>query len=211
MRGGAAAVASGRRLESDCRIGRSVSGAARSSARWACEPPSEDDRARRADKHAWDFTAETGEQLTIIEGLREDYLRHIDRLRAEIEAFMNEDAIWKRAPGITNPAGNLCLHLAGNLEHFIGAQLGGSDYVRDRPAEFATPRVSRSELLRRVESAREQVDRTFVGLAESDLTREVPTAIADETQPLGRWLPWILCHLNYHLGQINYCRRLLDH
>lgn len=148
--------------------------------------------------------------MAIVEGFREDYLRHIDRLRTEIEAFSNEDALWKREPGISNPAGNLCLHLAGNLEHFIGAQLGGSGYVRDRDAEFSTPRVSRSELLGRVSSAREQVDRTLGGFTDADLAREVRTAIPDETQPLGRWLAWLLCHLNYHLGQINYGRRLLD-
>lgn len=148
--------------------------------------------------------------MAIAEGIREDFLRHIDRLYGEIEAFSNEDALWKRGPGIRNSAGNLCLHLAGNLEHFIGAQLGGSRYVRDRAAEFATPRVSRSELLRRIESARGQVDRTLGGYTDADLAREVPTGSSPESQPLGRWLPWLLCHLNYHLGQINYARRLLD-
>lgn len=148
--------------------------------------------------------------MTMTQGLREDYLRHLDRLRGEIEAFSDEDALWKRAPGISNPAGNLCLHVAGNLEHFIGAQLGGSDYVRNREAEFSTPRLARSELLERVDSARQQVDRTLGGLTEADLTREIPTAMSDEAQPLGRWLIWLLCHLNYHLGQINYCRRMLD-
>lgn len=155
-------------------------------------------------------TLRTGEQVTIIEGLREDYLHHIDRLRGEVEAFTNEDAIWRRTPGIANAAGNLCLHVAGNLEHFIGAQLGGSSYVRDRDAEFATPRVSRDELLLRLDSARQQVDRTLGELSEADLTRKVPTAFSDEPQLLARWLTFLLCHLNYHLGQINYCRRLLD-
>jgi hypothetical protein len=82
--------------------------------------------------------------------------------------------------------------------------------VRDRDAEFATPQLSRNEILRRLASARHQVDRTLGGFGEADLTREVPTAFSDEPQPLARWLAWLLCHLNYHLGQINYCRRLLD-
>ncbi|MCA9726113.1 MAG: DinB family protein [Candidatus Eisenbacteria bacterium] len=148
--------------------------------------------------------------MAIVEGFRENYLYHLDRLRAEIEAFSDESALWVRRNEVNNPAGNLCLHLAGNLQHFIGAQLGGTGYVRDRDREFRAEGVSRAELLAGIERARTVVDTVLRQISDTDLGRTVEVPISPEPQSLARWLGWLLSHLSYHVGQISYHRRLLD-
>ena len=68
--------------------------------------------------------------------LTELFTRDIQKIKTEIEAYSSEEAIWKNAEGISNCGGNLSLHLSGNLQHFFGAVLGDTDYVRDREFEF---------------------------------------------------------------------------
>src|SRR5688572_416289 len=78
--------------------------------------------------------------------LAEIYERDLDKLRTEITSYENEADLWKTAEGISNSAGNLCLHMTGNLKHFFGAVLGETGYVRDRDAEFADKDVQRSAM-----------------------------------------------------------------
>src|SRR3954447_11713730 len=80
--------------------------------------------------------------------------RELRTLGRELEAYPEEHLIWRAVPGIPNSGGTLALHLAGNVQHYIGAQLGHTGYVRDRPAEFARRDVPRAELLEEVETAR---------------------------------------------------------
>jgi len=80
--------------------------------------------------------------------------RDLRALRRELEAYPDERQIWQQVPGLPNTAGTLALHLAGNLQHYIGAQFGGTGYVRDRDAEFARRGVSRAELVAEIERAR---------------------------------------------------------
>jgi uncharacterized damage-inducible protein DinB len=136
------------------------------------------------------------------------YERDLDKLREEMEQFPDEAEIWKIAEGVTNSAGNLCQHLTGNLQHFIGAVLGNSGYVRDRDAEFATKNASRAELIAEIDRAKEVVSKTLAGLGDEDLEREYPIDVYGFPMSTAYFVTTLTTHFNYHLGQINYLRRL---
>ena len=61
--------------------------------------------------------------------------------------YKNEEDVWKIKEGISNSAGNLTLHLLGNLNHFIGATLGNTGYVRERDKEFSLKNIPRIQLV----------------------------------------------------------------
>jgi uncharacterized damage-inducible protein DinB len=136
--------------------------------------------------------------------------RDILKLRSEISAYAREEAIWKISGLISNSGGNLCLHLMGNLQHYIGHVLGGSDYLRNRAAEFTRKDVPVTELLAELEHTRERVTQTIRSLPVEDLEKIYPERVFDYEMTTGYFLLHLLAHLNYHLGQINYHRRLLD-
>lgn len=137
------------------------------------------------------------------------YERDLAKLRDEIEAYSDEADLWKTGGEITNPAGNLALHLVGNLEHFIGGVLGGSGYVRDRDAEFADKRVSRREIIEKVDRAIPIIRQTLAGLSDADLAATYPIEVFGHPMTTGYFLTHLTTHFNYHLGQVNYHRRLL--
>ncbi|MEJ8755451.1 DinB family protein [Pontibacter sp. H259] len=136
--------------------------------------------------------------------------RDLEKLYNEIDAFTDEDSIWKTTGNITNSAGNLCLHLCGNLNTYIGAKLGSSGYVRDRPAEFSRKDVPKSELLKQVELTREIVAQTLQQLQPADLEKDFPEQVLGKPMTTGFFLVHLTAHLSYHLGQINYLRRVLE-
>ena len=141
--------------------------------------------------------------------LIELYERDLTKLKAEIEHFSGEADLWKTSDGISNSAGNLCLHLTGNLNHFIGAVLGGSGYIRDRDAEFADKGVSRDALLSTIDSTIAVVRETLGKLTDEDLSKTYPIEVFGHPMTTGYFLTHLTTHFNYHLGQINYHRRLL--
>jgi len=141
--------------------------------------------------------------------LAELYERDLAKLRDEIEAYPSEADLWKISDGVSNSAGNLCLHLTGNLKHFFGAVLGNSGYVRDRDAEFANKHIPRSDMLSGIGSARHVVLSTLAELTEGDLDKPYPIEVFGHPMTTGYFLVHLATHLNYHLGQINYHRRLL--
>lgn len=145
----------------------------------------------------------------MVEWLRRVFLRDLAALAAQVEAYLAEEDLWKPVPGITNPAGTLVLHLAGNLQYFIGAQLGGTGYIRDRDAEFATRDVSRSDLLAAVEQARRAVEAGLSRVAGGSLDEAYPMAFGDARPSVGQFLAHLVSHLAYHLGQIDYHRRVV--
>src|SRR5262245_13323309 len=95
--------------------------------------------------------------------------RELRTLRREVEAYPDDATLWKAPPGVPNAAGTLALHLAGNIQHYVGAVLGGSGYVRDRPAEFSKRDVPRDEILREIDAASAAVERTFPSLSDDTL------------------------------------------
>jgi hypothetical protein len=141
--------------------------------------------------------------------LIELYNRDLAKLRAEIDAYENEADIWRTAGKVTNPAGNLCLHLSGNLRHFFGSVLGGDGYVRDRDAEFASKNVSRVDLLSGIDAAVASVKTTLENMTDADFDADYPIEVFGGPINTGFFLTHLATHLNWHLGQINYHRRLL--
>ena len=117
--------------------------------------------------------------------------------------------IWSLPPGAPNSAGTLTLHLSGNLQHYVGTVLGGTDYVRDRDAEFATRGLSRQNLIDHVALAERAVASVLLTLPESILSDPFPEPMRGETLSTREVLLHIAVHLAYHVGQINYHRRLL--
>lgn len=144
------------------------------------------------------------------EVLIEIYKRDLSKLKTEIEQYADEADIWKTDPGITNSAGNLCLHLSGNLQHFVGAVLGRAGYVRDRDAEFSSVGISRSKLLTDIDSTTAVVVETLETLTNEDLAKTYPIEVFGHPMTTGFFLTHLATHFNYHLGQINYHRRLLS-
>jgi hypothetical protein len=135
--------------------------------------------------------------------------RELKALKREIEAFPDDQSLWTIPPGVTNSAGTLALHLAGNLRYYVGTKLGGSDYERDRPAEFSRRDVSRSELAQEVEEAIEAVERTLPGLTAETLEADFPEAVGGQILRTDLFLVHLEAHLAYHLGQLDYHRRLV--
>jgi uncharacterized damage-inducible protein DinB len=135
------------------------------------------------------------------------FVRDLRALKRELEAFKDERHIWRTAPGIVNSAGSLTLHIAGNLRHFIGAQLGKTSYVRDRDAEFARRDVPRADLLKEADEAIAAIERTVPRLSDKDLAKPYPIPVGGVTLETGDFLMHLATHLTYHLGQLDYLRR----
>jgi hypothetical protein len=127
----------------------------------------------------------------------------------ELEAYRDEHQIWQMVPGIPNSGGTLALHLAGNLQHYIGAQLGHTGYVRDRPAEFARRDVPRAELLAELERARSVVGSVLARFRDEDLPKQFPEIVGGVQVETEEYLVHLLVHLGYHLGQMDIHRRLV--
>ncbi len=146
----------------------------------------------------------------VLKTLNTLFQRDLARLATEIDAYRNESNLWVVDKEIANCAGNLCLHLVGNLNAYIGATLGGSGYIRQRELEFSEKNVSKTELLRRIKETAAILDKTLEKLKEEDMNKEFPLIVFKEKMTTGFFLIHLATHLTYHLGQINYHRRLLD-
>lgn len=143
--------------------------------------------------------------------LSQFFERDLQKLATEISLYKDEDKLWLVKPGISNSAGNLCLHLIGNLNHFIGATLGHTGYVRYRDDEFSLKNIPRQDLLINIENIKLIVKKILSNLPEADLQKDFPLEIFGKKDSTGFILIHLATHLTYHLGQINYHRRLLDH
>lgn len=138
--------------------------------------------------------------------------RELDRLAGEIDAYESEGQLWLTLGGQKNPPGTLALHLVGNLLHFIGAELGGSGYVRDRQAEFGDRDVPRGDLLRRISDCRSIVTAVLEDLDDERLLAPyggtLPEHLAGAT--IGSSLMHLLWHTGWHLGHIYYHRLAVE-
>lgn len=147
----------------------------------------------------------------MIDDFRKVFERDIRKLRSEISSYNNDDRIWHTEKNIANSAGNLCLHLVGNLKTYIGNELGGIGFIRDRESEFTQKGISKLQLLDMIDSTLITVSKTFDNLPENRLQDEFPVLVFKEKTSVAFMLIHLAAHLDYHLGQINYHRRLLDH
>jgi hypothetical protein len=133
------------------------------------------------------------------------FTRDLRRVAQEIAAFPTDESLWQTAPGVTNSAGNLALHLEGNLREYVGRQLGGIAYTRQRPLEFSTTGLTRADVAARIDVVRESVIPT---LATVDLDTIFPENVLGQPLTTRQFVLHLLGHLNYHLGQIDYLRRI---
>jgi len=147
--------------------------------------------------------------MSFSEGLATLFSRDLTRLIQELQAFGSDEILWQRAPGVKNPAGNLVLHLEGNLREYVGRQLGNVAYSRVRDREFALAEVSRDELVERMEQVRELVTKVVAGLSDADLAATYPERVLEAPLSSHDFLIHLHGHLNFHLGQIDYLRRIL--
>jgi hypothetical protein len=136
--------------------------------------------------------------------------RDLSKLESEISQYKSTNDLWKSGGGISNSAGNLCLHLCGNLQHYIGAQLGKSGYVRNRPNEFAAKGLSKEFLLAEINTTKEIVIETLKNLPDNEVQLIYPEQVLGYPMTVGFFLNHLFGHFGYHLGQINYHRRLIE-
>ena len=145
----------------------------------------------------------------LTETLKSVFNRDLNKLKVEIESYQNESQIWAIDKNVSNSAGNLCLHLIGNINTYIGAELVKTGYVRNRPLEFSLKDVPRSEIINKIDETILVVNTTIDSLSESDLKAIYPQIVFEKEMTTEFFLVHLSTHLAYHLGQINYHRRLL--
>lgn len=136
--------------------------------------------------------------------------RDLKKLKSEIESYKNEKNLWCTEKDIANSAGNLCLHLIGNLNTYIGAQIGKTNYIRHRELEFSSKNIPRTELVKSINETIIVVNKALDKLTDDQLKNEYPILVFEQKTSTEHFLVHLITHLNYHLGQINYHRRLLD-
>ncbi len=141
--------------------------------------------------------------------LAELFERDLVKLRDEIKNFKDEKNIWKNTDGVTNSAGTLVLHLLGNLNYTIGTQIGGTGYVRNREQEFSLTGVSREKLIADIDSTIEVVKTSLTGISHAKLDETYQLEMAGQKSTVF-YLTFFYGHFTYHLGQVNYLRRILE-
>jgi uncharacterized damage-inducible protein DinB len=146
----------------------------------------------------------------LLETLKSLFNRDLNRLKKEIESYTSEEKIWIIDKQIANSSGNLCLHIAGNLNTYIGKELGGINYIRNRDQEFSLKYIPRTVLVKKITGLMSIIDQVLSKLDESELSKEYPLFVLDTRTSTEYMLVHLATHLAYHLGQVNYHRRLLD-
>lgn len=145
----------------------------------------------------------------MIDDVRRVLVRELEAFAREVELFPDDESLWRTPRGIANSAGNLALHACGNLNHFVGAVLGGTGYVRQRPLEFSTREGRREDIARRLRETAAVVDATLARLPAAALDAPYPEPHDGVQLPGGRFLLHLCTHLALHLGQAGYLRRAL--
>ena len=134
--------------------------------------------------------------------------RDLNKLEEEIKLYPTEQSLWKISGDVKNSAGNLCLHLCGNLQHFIGAIIGNSGYIRNREHEFAARNIPREQLISEIQTTKVAVRSALTKLEPGSLDKEYSVQVFGYPMTTGHFLVHLAAHLGYHLGQVNYLRRL---
>ena len=134
----------------------------------------------------------------------------ISRLIEELNLYKSEEDIWKIKEGISNSAGNLTLHLTGNLNYFIGTILGNTGYVRERDKEFSEKNKPRVLLVQDLENVAALIRKILPIVKETEFDKEFPVPIGNKTSSTTGVLLHLATHFTYHLGQVNYHRRLVS-
>jgi len=138
------------------------------------------------------------------------FKRDLNKLKSEIKSYRDEKNLWLVTKEISNSAGNLCLHIVGNLNTFIGAEFGNTGYVRQRDLEFSLKDIPRIELIEQIDETILVVENTIKTLSKDDFQKEYSRRVFEDKMTTEFFLIHLIAHLSYHLGQINYHRRFLE-
>jgi hypothetical protein len=136
-------------------------------------------------------------------------LRDLDTLDRQVAAYPDDAAIWALPAALPNSTGTLVLHLCGNLRHFVGAVLGHTGYVRQRELEFSARDVDRATLRAAIVEARRDVEHSFAQIDAAQAVAPYPLEILKGTVASGDWITHLATHLAYHLGQVDFHRRIV--
>jgi len=136
-------------------------------------------------------------------------LRELEGFEREVSLYPDDESLWQTVPGITNSAGNLATHIAGNLQHYVGTVLGSTGYVRHRDAEFARRSGTRADVVAELRTAASVVREVLPKISEENLTAEFPEAIMGMKVRTSSFLIHLCAHAGFHLGQAGYLRRAL--
>lgn len=136
------------------------------------------------------------------------FIKDLDSLAKEVELCDEETLLWYVAPGTSNSIGNLTQHLIGNLNHFIGATLGDTGYVRTRDREFAEHYLSKAEMIAEIAKTSGMLEKVLGSLTKEQLEKTYPYETFGYPMTVNHTLLKLASHLGYHLGQINYLRRI---
>lgn len=145
----------------------------------------------------------------VINTIRVLLLREVEALIREVELMPDDEALWKTVPGVTNSCGNLAIHIAGNLQHYIGHVLGGTSYVRNRDREFTQRSGTRAEVVAELRMAIGAINRTLRELERASLDKAYPQELGGVRPRTGVLLFHLVSHTGYHLGQAGYLRRIM--
>ncbi|HQF42636.1 MAG TPA: DUF1572 family protein [Ignavibacteriaceae bacterium] len=147
----------------------------------------------------------------MIESLKFSVVRDLDKLKRELTSYKNpNENIWISKPEVSYSAGNLCLHLLGNLNHFIGAVLGNTGYIRNRDLELSQKDIPVDELIKQIDETILTVEKTFDNITTDMLNQDYPILFNNQKITTCQMLINTVCYLNYHLGQINIHRKLFN-
>ena len=146
----------------------------------------------------------------VVEALKELYNRDLHKLKIEIELYQSDTTLWKIENSIKNSGGNLCLHLIGNLKTYIGNGLAQIGYIRQREFEFSGKFVAREDLQKEIDETIEVVNQGLDTLTDEQLAENFPMIVWEKETGMAFTIIHLHAHLNYHLGQINYHRRMLE-
>ena len=136
-------------------------------------------------------------------------VRELEGFKRELATFADDESVWTTLPGVTNSAGNLALHVAGNLQYFIGTVLGHSGYVRNRELEFGQRSGPRENIYAELDKAIAVVRKVLPEISDASLDRDFPEAVMGAKLRTGTFLVHLCSHAAFHLGQAGYLRRIL--
>ncbi|UQB68234.1 DinB family protein [Epilithonimonas zeae] len=136
--------------------------------------------------------------------------RDLNKVIDELNLYQSESNIWQVEGNISNSAGNLALHLVGNLKTYIGKEIGKFDYVRNRDLEFSDKNVLREKIVVDLRNTIVIIKDSLKSVSDDDLKKEYPLLVLSGKTSTEYFLVHLATHLNYHLGQINYHRRLIE-
>ena len=147
--------------------------------------------------------------LSVIQSSLLDYFRMMVQEKVhELLEPLSSEQIWQRPFPYGNSIGNLILHLTGNLNYYIGAQIAGTGYIRHRDLEFSDSGKPKDEILKAFDDAIVTVVRAVCTQSDDDWSAPYQAERADASTRFGQVLA-CAGHAYHHVGQIIYLQREL--